>query len=229
MSSLVVPENVSKYEEIYRAGYNKSYPSLDLVRLEGWYFRKSGGCVLDYGFGTGVNSLHLLERGYRVYGLEAASNSLEIVGKKLAGRPDLSAQANFRVIEGAAERLPFDSNFFDHVICLSVLSLLATKPRIQQLVQEFHRVLKPGGSMIIDINGPEAEFASKGRFVGEDTFEYHLRPGQAEALRCYVPKTAEAFGALFSGAFQVDDLGWTGFRYAGMEEYEFIACVRKPA
>ena len=57
MEVLAVLSNVDKYEKVYSGGYDKRYPSLDLVRLEGWYFKKQPGKALDFACGTGVNGL----------------------------------------------------------------------------------------------------------------------------------------------------------------------------
>lgn len=227
MTALTVPTNVQKYDDIYRRGYDKSYPNLDLVRLEKWYFKGQTGTMLDYGFGTGANAMHMLDCGYAIVGLEASKESLALAEAKLNQRPHVKDRARFQAIDPIAERLPLDNESVDYVVCMSVLSLLESKERIAQLVAEFHRVLKPDGKMIVDINGPSGDFASKGRFVSEDLFEYTLRDHQTEPLRCYVPATKERFGALFDNGFVVDDLGWVGFSYGEMDEYEFLACVRK--
>lgn len=227
MTALVVPANVDKYEDVYRSGYDKRYPTLDLVRLEGWYFKKQPGKVLDFACGTGVNMIHLLECGYRAVGVDAAEGSVKLVRRKLEGRAELAARADVMHLDPDNRRLPFADNEFDYVVCMSVLSLLESKERIIALVNEFHRVLKPGGKMIIDINGPDSDFASKGHFIADDVFEYALHEDQEKPLRCYCPKTSESFSELFK-AFVVDDLGHTSFKYCGQDSHEFIACVHKP-
>jgi len=220
MTKLTVSTNVDKYENIYKGGYDKKYPNLDLVRLEGWYLEKKPGKVLDYGAGTGVNALHMKECGYDVVAADASKEAIRLIEIKLGN----SGSAIW--VSSDAMSLPFDDSSFDYVICMSVLSLLESKERIKALIDEFYRILKPGGKMIIDINGPESDFASKGRFIDEDTFEYLLRPEHDVPIRCYCPKTKEKFGELFCD-FTVDDLGHVSFEYAGQGSYEFIACVRK--
>lgn len=227
MTKLVVRANVARYEEVYRGGYDKSYPTLDLVRLEGWYFKRQPGKVLDFACGTGVNMLHLLERGYSAVGVDAAEESVKMTRRKLERRPELALRASAIHLDPDQEKLPFDDNEFDYVVCMSVLSLLESKSRIAALVGEFHRILRPGGKMIIDINGPSSDFVTKGVFVEEDVFEYTLRAEHTQALRCYCPKTKEAFAMMFS-RFLVDDLGHVSFNYCGHDSYEFIACVRRP-
>ena len=36
------------------------------------------------------------------------------------------------------------------------------------LINEFYRILKPEGKLIIDINGPDAGFRTKGKFISDD-------------------------------------------------------------
>ena len=87
--------------------------------------------------------------------------------KKLDTNPDFANRAVLKHLSSDDIRLPFQDNEFDYVVCMSVLSLLESKERIAILVNEFLRVLKPGGRMIIDINGPESEFSKNGRFLNE--------------------------------------------------------------
>lgn len=227
MEKLVVPCNVEKYEDVYRSGYDKRYPNLDLVRLEGWYLKKQPGKVLDFACGTGVNMIHMLECGYNAVGVDAAEESIKLVQKKLDSRPEFSSRASVQHLSQEDKKLPFADAEFDYVICMSVLSLLESKERISAVVDEFFRILKPNGKMIVDINGHESEFSKNGRYIGEDLFEYVLRENHTEPLVCYCPKTKEAFSKLFD-KFIVDDLGHVAFSYCGHDSYEFIACVRKP-
>ncbi len=227
MAKLIVPANVEKYDRIYRGGYDKSYPTIDLVRLEGWYLNKQPGRTLDYGAGTGANSLFLLERGYDVVAADAASKSIKLIDTKFSARPEFDDRARTCLVDPEAAELPFENDSFDYVICMSVLSLLESKQRIETMIAEFHRILKPGGRMITDINGPESDFAKRGHFVEDDVFEYTLHDDHDQPLRCYCPQTKEKFAEMFA-AFEVEDLGHVSFQYAGNYGYEFIACVRKP-
>lgn len=226
MISLTVPSNVEKYDNIYDKGYNKRYPNLDLVRLQSWYFKNVPGHVLDFGCGTGTNLLHMLECGCSGIGIDASRGSVEVATRNLAQRSDLAGKWQILQLDANAQSLPFPDASFDYVLCLSVLSLLEGKERIQNAVDEFHRIMKPGAKMIVDINGPESDFQLKGRFIAEDTFEYQLRPDQAEPLRCYCPRSKEIFASLFE-QFQVDDLGHVSFSYVGQSSLEFLACVQK--
>jgi ubiquinone/menaquinone biosynthesis C-methylase UbiE len=226
--SLIVNANVEKYDDIYKNGHDKSYPNLDLVRLERWYFNGKPGAALDYGCGTGVNMIHLLSRGYRATGIEASAEGLKLVERKLQSLPaDQRERADLKLIDPNSKRLPLDDNSLDYVVCMSVLSLLETKERIQELIAEFHRVLKPGGKMIVDVNGPTSDFAAKGKFISEDIYEFSLRDHHKGGVLCYCPQSKESFAKLFGQGWVMDDLGYVAFNYANINELEFLACVHK--
>jgi len=226
-TELVVKANKDKYDDIYRKGYDKKYPNLDLVRLERWYFKQKPGKLLDFGFGVGVNLLHMLECGYHVEGIEASPEAKRIVEKKIAERPQLKSRVNLTVFDRNADKLPYPDNSFDYVVCLSVLSLLETRERIEWLLQEFNRVLKPGAKMIIDINGPGSDFSKHATLVGDEIYEYRGNTGKEEPRLCYCPQSEDRFSSLLEGLFEVDDVGHVSFKYVGNESFEYLACVRK--
>lgn len=224
--SLVSAHVVAKWEKGYAAGSDKKYPSLEVVRLDQWYF-KAPGRLLEYGFGCGENLLHLAERGHDIDALDACDGALRLVERKLAARPELRARVRLAKVTPQSTRLPYADGTFDYVTCLSVLSLLGTKARAQHLVDEFHRVLKPGGKLIIDVNGPSGEFAAGAGHaqVAEDTYEVRGPKGEDPFLT-YCPKDEKRFLELLH-RFHVDDVGWAGHRYWNREILEFIACARK--
>ena len=71
------------YELTYAGGYDKSYPSLEAVRLEKLFFKNHKGKILDFGCGPGTNGLHFLKLGYDVTFCDISSNALKKVKKKL--------------------------------------------------------------------------------------------------------------------------------------------------
>jgi ubiquinone/menaquinone biosynthesis C-methylase UbiE len=174
-----------------------------------------------------VNGIHLLDCGYDVIFVDASIESVNLIKKKLVQRSDAAERTEVLHVAPDAKGLPLEDNSLDYVVCMSVISLLEKKDAIEHLISEFHRVLKPGGKMIADINGPESDFATKGTFIDEDTFEYSLHGDDSSKLRCYCPRTKEKFAELFS-YFEVDDIGNVSFQYCGEDSNEFIALVHKP-
>lgn len=223
MQGIVIDKNVKKYDDIYKKGYDKSYPNLDAVRLESFFFKNKPGKILDYGFGTGSTLIHFSNLNYNCAGIEASTEAIKLVNRKFK---DLGREVNLKLIKEGEIKLPFEDETFDYITCLSVLSLLGSKNYIKILIKEFKRILKNQGKIIIDINGPEADFASKGRFVSEDTFEYILRKNQ-KPLTCYCPKNEKVFKSFLDEYFNVVDMGKVYFKYFDVENHEFIACAIK--
>lgn len=225
--SLVSADVVRRWDEAFRSGSDKRFPSLELVRLEKWYFKSKPGRTLDYGCGSGVNLIYMLESGYRVDGVDASIEGVRLVQSKLDGMPAIRSDATLSHIRPDALRLPFEDGTFDYVICFSVLSLLGNRDRVGHLLEEFHRVMKPGAKAIIDINGATSDFARDGTAVADDIYEYRDGPEVLPFL-CYCPKDEETFATLFEPYFKMDDLGMCMHRYMHSEIFEYIACVRKP-
>jgi SAM-dependent methyltransferase len=202
---------------------DKKYPSLDLVRLEKWYFGGTGkGRILEYGFGTGTNMLHLLECGYHVDGVDAAPNALTRTNQRLQKREDLDDRATLTVINGDDVSLNFQNDSFDFVNCMNVLSLLAHKERIHLLLREFSRVMKKGAKVLLDINGQQSNFAQFGKYQGDNIYLY----GETD-MPVYCSKTKEEFSAIVEKFFIVDDIGYTEYCYQNNHVEEFIICAHK--
>ena len=97
-------------------------------------------CVLDVGCGVGATPCYLAETvGCRVVGVDILPKMVER-SKERAEKLGLTGRLNFRVAD--AQDLPFEDERFDAVITESVTSFPEDK---QQAVNEYARVLKPGG------------------------------------------------------------------------------------
>ena len=67
VGNLIDENEAERYEELYGAGLDHSYPNENIVRLISSFFggippENSNKC-LDYGFGPGENLIHLLKLG----------------------------------------------------------------------------------------------------------------------------------------------------------------------
>ena len=97
--------------------------------------------ALDAGCGTGFLSLELAARGHRVSGIDFAPAML------VAARGKAAAQRlSVHFEEGDAEQLPFPPGNFDLVISRHVLWTL---PHPEAAIDEWIRVLRPGGRLAI--------------------------------------------------------------------------------
>ena len=97
--------------------------------------------ALDAGCGTGFLSLELAARGHRVSGIDFAPAMLVAARKKAAAQ-----RLSVHFEEGDAEQLPFPPGSFDLVISRHVLWTL---PHPEAAIDEWIRVLRPGGRLAI--------------------------------------------------------------------------------
>ena len=202
--TLVIPGSVAKWDEIYASGLaDKKYPNLDLVRLEKWFFKTGKGRLLEYAFGCGENLLHLLESGYTIDGVDASVEAKKLAERKFIHHPELAERATLIHLSPERTRLPYEDGRFDFVNCLSVLSLLGSPERIQYLLREFFRVMKPGAKIIVDINGPNGDFVHNATPLGNDVYETRGHGGSDKPHLSYCPKDAQTFMELVKPIFPV--------------------------
>ncbi len=106
---------------------------LDLDRVEE---------LLDVACGTGRLEIKLRERkpALRLTGTDLSPDMIRIAQKRLP------AESTVRWVVTPAESLPFEQESFDAVVCANAFHLVPDQPAA---LQEFHRVLRPNGQLII--------------------------------------------------------------------------------
>lgn len=223
---LADPAVVARWDAQSAGAAEKQYPVIDLVRLERWFFKQPGR-VLDYGTGPAVNAVHLARRGYEVQALDASGEMVK-VARQRAADCGVADKVTVNKIEATATRLPFDDDSFDFIVCVNVLSLVGSRQRIQLLLSEFRRVVKPGGKLILDVNAANADFARNSRMIEPDVYLFKGADGTESGIPTYCPPDADSFAALVGEFFAVDDVGYTSFKYLHSTITEFIVCCHKP-
>jgi ubiquinone/menaquinone biosynthesis C-methylase UbiE len=122
--------------------------------------------VLDAGCGTGNYAVALAKEGFSVIGTDFATGMLTKAQQKTT--EDLSGRVTFKRAD-LNTPLEFDDARFDHMISISVLQAVAD-PLFT--LSEFHRVLKPGGTLLLSLPRPKSNNGS--RSFGE-LVRYRLR------------------------------------------------------
>ena len=99
--------------------------------------------ILDAGCGAGRNLHWFLNENMDVYGIDQNPVSINEL------KAEYHLLAADRLQSCSVENLPFENNFFDHVISSAVLHFANSVSQFQTMLAEMVRVLKPGGSLFI--------------------------------------------------------------------------------
>lgn len=98
--------------------------------------------VLSLGCGTGGELSVLLSKGANIYGVDPDEKAIEITKEKL-----INFNINTdNIVLGSSEKIPFNSNFFDFIICNTVLEHVNN---VELSISEIVRTLKIDGKCLI--------------------------------------------------------------------------------
>ncbi|MFK7803670.1 MAG: class I SAM-dependent methyltransferase [Anaerolineae bacterium] len=133
------PGSLDFFEQLNNYRFGKLHYLPELVDYSGYQGKK----VLEVGCGAGVDLVHFARGGADVTGIDLADVSINLARENFAHR-NLSGE--FQVMNG--EAMDFADDSFDAVYCHTVLMYT---PNIEKMIQEIHRVLKPGGLAIFQL------------------------------------------------------------------------------
>lgn len=123
--------------------YDASMAVVERIWFRGgreWLGARARGRVLEVAVGTGLNVLHFPADAV-VTGIDLSAAMLEQARSRLA-----AAGRAATLLEADAEALPFADASFDTVVCaLSLCSI----PNPRRAIDEMHRVLVPGGTLLL--------------------------------------------------------------------------------
>ena len=142
------------------------------------------GPCLEPGVGTGRVALPLHERGIDVVGLDLSRPMMDQLVAKSGGRPP------FPLLQGDATRLPFAAASFGSAVVTHVLHLISNW---QDAVDEFLRVVRPGGLLVINIGGWQGVSLEIGAHLQTLLGKQSRRPGVTDAAEldaCLAGRTA---------------------------------------
>ena len=129
------------------------YQNINNLELEHWWYKGLDDLlfqslqrysitqtfhILDAGCGTGRIAYKLLPK--KIFGIDNSQEAVNICHKR--GLEHITL--------GSVTDMPYDSKQFDLIISTDVLYHKAI-PSDQIVLKEFHRILKPGGEMILNL------------------------------------------------------------------------------
>lgn len=127
-------ENVASHP-IVKEGLDLQMKYMDL---------KAGNQVLDVGCGVGIQAQELAKRvgtSGKVVGTDISTIMIEVAKRKVS---DSDLPIDFFVAEASSQ--PFPDQSFDSIRTERVLMYI---PEVAKVLQEFKRLLKPGGKLVI--------------------------------------------------------------------------------
>lgn len=116
-----------------------------MERLEG-----ITGPILEAGVGSGRMLIPLLEEGFHIEGIDQSKDMLDACQKNLVAH-HLSAP----IYQDDLALFSIHDNYYDAIIMpTSTFCLIQTEELANQVLENFHRHLKPNGKIIIDLDLP---------------------------------------------------------------------------
>ena len=141
---------VGRLRERFNGDYDRFFTDYDRFRYQNEphlaacidALNVAGKQVLEIGLGEGSESERLIRQGARWTGVDLTAESVERVRTRLTVR-----KLPFRQLrQGSVLDLPFADDTFDMVFSHGVLHHV---PDIKQAQHEIHRVIRPGGELVI--------------------------------------------------------------------------------
>lgn len=210
--------HVSGWEKLYKEGHSLSYPNDVFVRVTHRLLKpQERPKVLDYGFGSGENMVHLARRGFTVWGCEVSESALQTAKARLDAA---GLKAELALLKDG--KLPYPDAFFDAVIPWQVLNY-NDWDSLGRAVAELDRVLRPGGVFLCAISAPGDYQDTHSEDLGDGLHRLTV-PSQAGMVT--VIPTREMLPRAFPG--RPLKIGHFGHGWEDVEARHWIVSYEKP-
>jgi 2-polyprenyl-6-hydroxyphenyl methylase/3-demethylubiquinone-9 3-methyltransferase len=162
-----------------------------------------GLSIADIGCGPGAQSIYWAARGHEVHGLDVNADFIDVARERAA---DAGLEVDFRV--GTAASLPWADESVD--ICLAP-ELLEHVPEWEDCLDEFARILRPGGLLYINTSNKLCPV--------QNEFELPLYSWYPRRLKRYCEKLAVTSKPQFANYATYPAVNW--FTYYELQK-EFL-------
>lgn len=148
------PERIQRFWEFYsantaaRGSYFSAHFGRAIIRLAQRHGRLASP-VVDFGCGQGDLVEELLRQGFTCKAIDISAEAVDHVRKRFAGHPGFLGAT-----VGSLEKLPLQDGEAGAIFLIEVLEHLTPKTAAAAWM-EFHRVLQPGGHLVVTV--PNAE------------------------------------------------------------------------
>lgn len=150
--------NPEEYDKWYKTSLGAISDKLEKELVFSFIDVYAGEAALDVGCGTGNYTIELAKRGADVIGVDSSEEMLAWARIK-AQKADIEAS----FVAADATNLPFPDSSFDTVISNGLLCFLKEP---EKALIEMHRVLKPGGRLVIGVLNRWSPWAFSRRVKG---------------------------------------------------------------
>jgi len=173
------------------------YPDENLVRIfSGRYIDmpKPPAKVMEHGFGHATNLAFFAGKGYECAGCEISEPFIKEAGElfKFMKKP-----IDLRLVKEDA--IPYEDNAFDIVVSWNVLHYLGDRKAVSKVINELHRVLKPGGVLLVSTLHPDSSFSDRMKSVGDGSYiiEKESSYDNRKGLVFFMAKSKDELVSLF--------------------------------
>lgn len=175
------------------------YPDENLVRIfcgRGKYVNipKPPAKIMDHGFGDPANLAFFASKGYECSGCEI-SETLVRDGKKFFKA--MNKKVDLRLIKGLD--IPFDDESFDIVVSWNAIHYLGARAAVLKVIDEFYRILKPNGVLLLSTICLEGSFFNRLKSIGDGCYivEKESKYDNRKGLTFFAAKSLDELKGLF--------------------------------
>jgi|LGOV01.1.fsa_nt_gb ubiquinone/menaquinone biosynthesis C-methylase UbiE len=208
-----IHEKSKKVWEEFATKYNEldlMFPDENLIRIfSGRYINvpQPPAKLLDHGFGGGNSLLLFAKRGYECYGCEITEELIKVAKEKF---DRMSESITLSLIAGT--KLDYPDNFLDIIVSWNAIHYNGTRENVQKVINEMHRILKPGGVTILSTLHPDNSILKRGQMTGDGSYmlKKESKFDNREGLLLFCPKKESELRNMFSDFSEVK-LGYYNF------------------
>jgi len=213
--------NTQVWDRIYKAGQGYlEYPNDNLVMITHHLFKDAHGKkLLDLGFGSGNNLVHLAKKGFECYGCEISLVSLKLAKKRLEA---LGLSPTLSLFN---DGLPYPDEFFDVIVSWQTLYYNSLE-NLKAIISDIFRVLKKEGRIVVTLVRDNDVIIKSCDKIGSMT--YRVNSGfflQRGAVLCVI-ETEYAVRGLFSNFSRVE-VGYFESNYLGRTSSHWVIIGEK--